>query len=531
MPLANITLLLAITALVSLLVFKLKQPIIIGYILSGIILGPQVLGWLEATHQLETLSQIGIVLLLFIVGLHLNPQVLKEVGKAATYTGLGQIIFTSAIGMLLTMLAGFSVITSLFVAIAITFSSTIIVMKLISDRGEINKLYAKLSIGFLLVQDLVAVLILVAIPLFASSSQSASLSSLLISIVIATTTILIAGKYLLPQILKVASKSMELLFLLTISWGVGVAVLLQMAGLSIEVGALLAGIMLSTSQFVDEIASRLRPLRDFFLIIFFLLLGSHLDFSHLPDVIIPALLLSVFVLAGNPLIVYLITQFMGYTRKVSFQAGLTVAQISEFSFILMAAAAPLYDIPDEAGVLVTVIGLITIAASTYMITYADQIFDLLEPMLKKISRKHPTKPNDETTNHHHILWFGLDPLQDHLSVIFKRHPHQIELIDYDPEHIDKAKELGLKHRFGDASDTEFLSELNWAAARAVVSLIPDASINHLILQHAISTNPNVTTIVTARTAKEADKLYSQGARYVVLPYHLSAYHIERFLKR
>jgi Kef-type K+ transport system membrane component KefB len=532
MLISEVALLLGITALVSLVLYQIKQPLVIAYILTGIILGPQLLGWLESHHELELFAQAGIVFLLFIVGLHLNPKILKEVGRAALLTGLGQVIFTSLFGFGLTYLMGFSVITSLFIAIALTFSSTIIIMKLISDRGDMGKLYAKLSIGFLLVQDLVATLILVAMPLFAPSGSDSNLVKLALTATASLVGAILLGIFLLPRIIHFASRSMELLFLVTVSWGLSVAALLAYAGLSLEVGALVAGILLSTSDYSDEIASRLRPLRDFFLVGFFLLLGSSLNISHLGDVLLPALILSLFVLVGNPFIVYLITQRMGYSRKVSFQSGLTVAQISEFSFILMTSAGLLYGLPENATVLVTVVGLVTIACSTYMITYADQLYALVNPLLKKISRTDNPESTESgaTTLAKPIFWFGLEPLEEHLGVIFNRSPHELILIDYNPDKIETAKRLGFKHRFGDASDTEFLSELEWQDTHAIVSLIPDPAVNHLILQHALAANPSLRTIILARTAAEADELYQKGARYVVLPYHLSAHHIERFLR-
>lgn len=539
----EMALLLLVTVLVGNALHRIHQPVIIGYILAGIIAGPQLLEWLNFSHELEIFSQIGIMFLLFIVGLHLNPAILREVGVPAVITGLGQIIFTSLFGFFISLALGFSVVSSVFIAIALTFSSTIIIMKLVSDKQDINKLYAKISIGFLLVQDLAASIILVFIPLFANKEGSQSLGQELLKVFgmsgVAILGVVLFAKYLLPRALKNVASSMELLFLMAIAWGVGVAALFSQIGLSLEVGALLAGILLSTSDYAEEMASRLRPLRDFFLVIFFLLLGSQLQFGEMLSVLPQAILFSIFVLIGNPLIVYTLMQMIGYTKKVSFQAGLTVAQISEFSLIVIALASKWYGLPSSVTAVVTLVGIVTISASTYMILYSDKLFEILEPILAKI--KIPVLRKSEQSlekilkksKNKRIIWFGINPIHDRLPELFKNKKIEAIFIDYDPEVISKAQEVGCKTHFGDAGDVEFLSELDWENIDSVVSLIPDDSVSKLIVQYATKNNSKskkMRVVVTARTKISADILYEAGAHHVVLPYHLSSFHIEKLME-
>jgi len=265
----ELSLIIAITVLISGITRLLKQPLIIGYILTGIIVSPYFLNIVQSTETIKVFSQIGIALLLFIVGLSLSPKVIKEVGKVSLITGIGQIIFTSLFGFLISRLLGFSVIVSIYIAIALTFSSTIIIMKLLSDKQDLEKLYGKISIGFLLVQDIFVIILLMVISSFSGnlSMSTLSLRTILVGILLIGGFVLISI-YVLPSLSKFFAKSQEFLFLFSIGWGLGLAALFHYMGFSMEIGALIAGIARSMSPFHYEISSKMRPLRDFFIILF-----------------------------------------------------------------------------------------------------------------------------------------------------------------------------------------------------------------------------------------------------------------------
>ncbi len=521
----EMSLLFALTVACSFILYKIKQPLVIAYILAGILAGPYFFDILQSSHELEIFSKVGIVFLLFIVGIHLNPKIIREVGKIAAATGIGQIIFTSAIGYILAMVMGFVGIEALYIAVALTFSSTIIIMKLVSDKKDLDSLYAKISIGFLLVQDLAATAILVLLPTISTADSSTivlSLSMLALKTMALVVAMLVASKWILPRVFREAAGSSELLFFSSVTWGVGIAALFAVAGLSLEVGALAAGIALSTSMYADEISSRLRPLRDFFLVVFFLLLGSQLALSSLGAILLPALLLSLFVLIGNPIIVYALMQLFGYTRRVSFKAGLTVAQISEFSLILVALGAQLGQLSDRAVSLVTLVGVITIGMSTYAILYADELFNWLEPLLKRFPTR--SKRAATTGSEHgerHIFWFGYHPVGEHLLEQFERRSISATIIDHNPAHIEVLSERKVGAIYGDAADVEFLAELPWHEAHTVVSFIPSEEVNQLIMHHAMEHGTDIEIILVGKTSEEAARMYEFGANEVILPYHQS----------
>ena len=379
-----------IAVVVSYITRLLKQPLIIGYIGSGILVSPYFLNIVSSTDAISTFSQIGVALLLFMVGLNLNPKMVKDVGKVALITGLGQVLFTSVIGFLICKTLGFSVIESVYIAVALTFSSTIIIMKLLTDRGDVGTLYGRISMGFLIIQDIVAIFILMIVP---STAQPASLAWLAFETVIKGLSLAIIlflfGLYILPTIVKSIAKSQEFLLLFSIGWCMAVASLFHFLNFSIEVGALLAGVALSLSPFRFEISSKMKPLRDFFIVLFFILLGSQMVFSNINDFIIPIILLSAFILIGNPLIVMILMGALGYTKRNSFLAGLTVAQISEFSLILIMMGVSMGQLSNEILSFVTIIGLITIAGSTYFIIYSDKIYPRIAPLLSIFERAGP----------------------------------------------------------------------------------------------------------------------------------------------
>ena len=358
----------------------LKQPLIVGYIFTGIIVGPYFFNLFSTNEIFETLSQIGIAFLLFMVGMHLNPRAIKEVGKVSLVTGIGQIIFTSIIGFLISLALGFSILVSVYISIALTFSSTIIITKLLYDKKDIDSLYGKIAIGFLIVQDLAAIIILMVVSSY-SDGASLNLWTTLLRGLIILFLLFAFSFFVLPKLVKRAAKSSEFLVLFSVGWALAIASLFHYLNFSLEIGALLAGMSLSLSPFSAEISSKMKPLRDFFIVLFFIIIGSQIVFLHVAQNILPIILFSLFILIGNPLIVMIIMKYFGYTKRTGFFAGLTVAQISEFSIILVALGVSVGHLTSEILSMVTMIGLITITGSTYLILYSNSIYQRISKYL------------------------------------------------------------------------------------------------------------------------------------------------------
>ena len=530
----EIALIIGIATLVGLIMQKLKQPLLIGYIVTGIIVSA--LNILSNISTIELFSKIGIALLLFVVGLHLNPKIIKEVGKVSLITGLGQVIFTSVIGFLVSILLGFSTVISIYIAIALTFSSTIIIMKLLSDRGDTNRLYGKISIGFLIVQDILAVLILMVVSSIAGSQGTnitfEIIKTVLIGILLVVIFFLI-GLYVLPRFTKFLAKSQELLILFSISWALILSAVFHFFNFSIEVGAFLAGMTLSMSPYRHEISSRMRPIRDFFIVIFFILLGYQMNFSSVGLYIVPIILLSLFVLIGNPLIVIILMGKLGYSRRNGFLAGLTVAQISEFSLILVALGVTVGHVDTTILSLVTAVGLITMAGSSYMIIYADKIFSYISKYLK-IFEKQGKKVDDASYNQdkpHDVIVFGYDRVGHDLLKHFKRNNINFLIVDYDPLTIQKLTRRRIPCIYGDVTNMELLDDLNLKETKMVISIISSYESNIMFINKIKEINKDLIIIVTSNNVENTFSLYKEGATHVIMPDLLGGEHISSMIEK
>ncbi len=529
-PFTQFGLIILVVLGVSIIIRLLKQPLIIGYILSGILVGPFVLNLIQESATLNVFSEMGIAFLLFIVGLHLSPKVIKEVGKVSLITGLGQILFTSLIGYTIGIMLGFSIITSIYIAIALTFSSTIIIMKLLSDKDALEKLYGKISIGFLLVQDLVVILILIAVSSLASGTEA---SNVLFSTIIkglALIGILIPiSYYVLPKLSDFFAKSQEFLFVFAISWGFGLSLLFVYVGFSIEVGALIAGIMLSMSPYSFEISSKLKPLRDFFIISFFIILGSQMAFTDITHLIVPAIIFSAFILIGNPLIVMILMGILGYSKKIGFMAGLTVAQISEFSLILIALGVKTGALEQEILSFVTIIGLLTIAGSTYMIIYSEAIFSKISKFLTIFERKKIREKNIPKKDYDYVL-LGYNRIGFSIIKAFSKITKNFLVVDYNPKTVKRLQKDGISAVYGDVDNSEFLEDLGICKSSVIVSTIPEKETNQLVLDVLERNKSNSIVILTGRQITDALELYNSGADYVILPHFLGGKYAAKLIE-
>ena len=387
--------------IVSYIIKSLRQPVIIGYIITGMIISPFILNFGASEEIINIFSHLGIAFLLFVVGLHLNPRVIKDVGFPSLVIGIVQMALTFVVGFFAGVFLGFNNLSSIYVGIALMFSSTIIVMKLLSDKKNIDTLYGKISIGILIIQDLVAVFILMIIS-STSNFNMTSITSFAFKNLITGTIVLfflfIIGFFAVPKITRAVAKSQELLFLFSIAWCFLIAALFGYLGFSIEIGALVAGVVLSVSPYSVEISSKIRPLRDFFLIIFFIILGLNIEFNNLNSIIITSLVLSFVVLLLKPIIFMTLMATFGHAKRNNFLVGITLAQISEFSLIVVALGVSLGHINQELLSILTLTGLITITLSTYMTIYSNQFYIKMSRFISIFEKKNVRDKNNEKSS-------------------------------------------------------------------------------------------------------------------------------------
>jgi len=387
------------------------------------------------------------------------------------------------------VLMGKSMMEALYVAVALTFSSTIIIVKLLSDKREIDSLHGRIAVGFLIVQDLAVVLAMMAMSAMRSGSEAAIsevMLSLLWRVSVAALVVYLLMRYLLPKWVTLMAKSQELLLIFAIAWGTGFAAIGEMIGFSKEAGAFLAGFTLASTVYRDAIHARLGGIRDFLLLFFFIDLGAKLDLSTLGAEIWPALALSVFVLVGNPLIVMAIMGYMGYRKRTGFLAGLTVAQISEFSIIFVAMGITIGHVGIEALSLTTLVGLITITLSTYMILFSHQLYEHLSPWMGWFERRNPfreiaVESNRVEQKRADVIVFGMGRYGGSLVLGLKKAGLSVIGVDFDPENINTMRQHNLPVFYGDCTSPEFLETLPLGNTRWVVSALPDSASNLSLL--------------------------------------------------
>jgi Kef-type K+ transport system membrane component KefB len=530
-PFAEFALLLIITAAVSALAVRLRQPVLIAYIAVGILVGPAGFSLVTAHDQIDLLAQIGITVLLFVVGLKLDLRHIRHIGAVALATGLGQLTFTILFGFFIIIALGKGWMEALYVAVALTFSSTIIVVKLLSDKRELDSLHGRIAVGFLIVQDLAVVIAMMVMSGIGGMDEGTGGGTLALTLLArlagAALLLFILMRYVLPRIVHTLARSQELLLIFAIAWGTALAALGETAGFSKEAGAFLAGFSLASTAYREAISARLASIRDFLLLFFFLDLGSKLDFSTLGDEIVTSIVLSLFVLIGNPLIVMAIMGYMGYRKRTGFLAGLTVAQISEFSIIFVAMGISLGHVGNSALGLTTLVGLITIALSSYMIIYSHRLYAWLAPWLGVFERLHPFR---ELAVEHaqrdsvqpDIIVFGLGRYGSRLAHTLKQQGIKVLGVDFDPEVVRALQHQGMDARFGDGEAPDYIESLPIAHTPWIVSTLPDYASNFALLHALRAQQYDGHIAIVARDENEAARLGRLDQIEVIHPFNQAA---------
>ncbi|TWI77220.1 transporter, CPA2 family (TC 2.A.37) [Desulfobotulus alkaliphilus] len=524
----EIAAILSLATVIGIIGQKLRQPLIIMFLATGIIAGPSMLGIIHSYEQIDLLAEIGIALLLFIVGLKLDLHLIRTTGPVALATGLGQIVFTSLVGFIIAMAMGMNWLHAAYVAVALTFSSTIIIVKLLSDKKEIDSLHGQIAIGFLIIQDIAAILALVVLTTFGSSAGSDGDNLWISTLVIFIKGFGLLGcvalvmKFILPGLVKRLAYSLEMLTLFAIAWAVFLGAASEILGFSKEVGAFLAGISLAPTEYRDSIGARLTSLRDFLLLFFFIDLGARLDWSTVGSQIGPAIVFSIFVLIGNPLIVLMIMGFMGYRRRTGLLAGLTVAQISEFSLIVAALGLSIGHITNETVGLITLVGVITIFLSTYMILYSSQLYNFLSESLRIFERSIPYREaaadTENRTEDLDVILVGLGNYGSGLADYLLRREKTVLGVDFDPAALDRWRDRGVSVLYGDMADPDIHEHLPLHKTRWVISTVRSREMNLTLAQNLAGAGYGGKLALTATDADEAMDFEKAGAHLVFRPY-------------
>jgi Kef-type K+ transport system membrane component KefB/voltage-gated potassium channel Kch len=526
----QLSLVLVVAAAVAMVMRLLKQPLLMGYILTGILVGPSLLNLIEARGAFDTFSEIGITLLLFIIGLELSLATVKQLGKPVFLTAMAILLSVGTMGYLLGVAFHFSVAEAVITGLALFFSSTIIIAKVLSDKKELTRLNGQIAVGVILLDDVVATfaLLFVAAGKGGQALGVGDIGILVLKGAAVVGVLAFLGIKVLPRLTKQIAKSQELLFLFALAWGFGVATLVNHIGFSIEIGALFAGVTLAHLPYVHQIGARLKPLRDFFIILFFISLGESLQLHDLRAAIVPAIVLSVVVIFLKPLVVMTSLGVLRYTKRTSFKTGINLSQISEFSIILVVLAHQAGLVGNRLGAVITLVAIITISVSTYLMQYDNWIYTKLENKLHLFER--------ETTNEaryraqvYPLVLFGYKNGGQQFLKTFRGMKKRFVVVDYNPEVIEELERKHIEYLYGDATDPELLADIDFAKAKLIVNTIGDHTVNVSLTQYVRRHNKNTVIICYSRDHNQAAELYKLGASYVMLPHFIGSEKLNMFI--
>ena len=539
---AEITVIICLAAFFAVILKWLKQPVILAYILTGIIVGPLGFINIQSRDLLQVMGDVGVTFLLFMLGLEMKIRDFSSVGKTVFIVFFIQTVFTFLITYFAAIVLGFNNINSIYIGIALVFSSTIIVVKFLSDKKDLHSLYGKIAIGVLLLQDFLAITVLI----FLSSFNSETPSTFIVtSAVVLAKGIVLFGivgylsQKVFPKIVGALSKSSEILFLVSIGWVFGLAALISspMIGFSVEIGGFLAGLALANSIANYQIIAKAKILRDFFIIIFFVILGIKMTFGGLGSIGIAVIVFSLIALILKPLIVMIAMGLEGFRKRTSFLSGVSLGQISEFSLILVFLGGKLGHINNNTVSLITAVSIIAFILSAYAIGNDNKLYLLLHNYLNILERKKGKKDeiiqSDKNMENlkDHVVLVGGDQMGESVLEALEAMNREVVVIDFDPAIVKKLMDKNIHRLFGDISDAEIKNLAKIHTAKIVISTIPDVEDNILLLRELKFKKSHAIVIVTALDAIDAKALYKEKADYVVLPHLAGGRQLAKILEK
>ncbi|MEX0621530.1 MAG: cation:proton antiporter [Candidatus Woykebacteria bacterium] len=528
----DIALILTLTAVAAAIFSRLKQPILLAYLLVGIIAASSgIFSQVTSGETLDFLAELGIAFALFLIGLELKFSNVKHIGKASIFVGLGQVIFTTAVGFLVVQRLGFSFTEAAYLAVALTFSSTIIVIKLLEQKRDLDSLYGKITTGYLIVQDFVAVGALILVASIGKGGGAGEFLYTAAAGVFLVASVLILNKYVLQNLFDLLAKNSEVLFVASIAWALIFAAVSTFLGFSIEIGAFLAGLGLASLREEQQIASWIRPLRNLFVILFFLSIGLQLSITTILSVAAAVAVLSVFVLVGNPLIMMIIMGVLGFRRRTSFHVATTSAQISEFSLIFVALGLKLGFVGDRVVNLTTSVALVTIVFSTYLIAYSSKIYRTLSPYLKFFERKalqeRATTGGKDFSDH--VVLIGAGRLGLNILKALRKKGLEVVVVEFNPTIAKGLESEQVPVVYGDISDPEIFEKAIGRGSMLVISTVFDVEDTQTLLDEVKKLPRRPPVVVTSPLPETALEFYKAGAAYVIIPRILSSHLVEQYV--
>lgn len=523
----DIGIILVFAALFALVTRFFRQPLVLGYVIAGFLIGPIIWGLVTNMSLIQQLAELGIAFLLFMVGLEIDLNKFKKLGVIVAVTAVLEVLLVAGIAA---YVASFwlELIPSIYIGLIVAFSSTMIVIKLLSDKKELQTLHGKMVLGILLVQDILVVLALSLLhslggtSIFAVVGIVKNLGIILISYFV--------GRYMFGYILRASASSPELLFVVAIAIGILYAGLAHLLGFSIIIGMFTAGVALASSPYSTEIVGRIMSLKDFFLVLFFVSLGMQIaspSYSMI-NLLLVTLALAIFL---KPLVIFVLLKLFKHSNKTAFTTGLSLAQISEFSLVLAGLGFTLGHLGQETFSLIIILGAITITLTSYFIKYSREIYEFFHPLLERIETT-PKEYNIEKLHKrlkNHIVVIGAHRMASRIIQRLVEKRKRFVVLDYDPDRVKELKKAGIDCVYGDYGNLYVLENLHIKDAKVIISTVPDLEDNLRLIDMVKQSNKKIITIMNTHSTMDALLLYREGADFVVFPEYMSGQKIADYL--
>lgn len=498
-----------------------RLPSIVAYLAAGLVLGP-LTGMIEISHAIDLIAEAGIVLLLFLVGLELTLEKIGKVGKVALVAGGVQIVLSVAGGWAIAAVQGFEAIPALFLGLAMSLSSTVVVVKMLLEKEESGTSYGQIAIGVLLVQDVFVVILLTSLSGLSGAesldvwSVALGLGKAFAGMVLLLGTVTLVARYLLKKPFAWAARSPETLVIWSLSWCFLVVALTQVLHLSAEIGAFAAGVSLAQLPYSHDLQRRVRPLMNFFVAVAFVIIGLGINLNVPAAAWVTAGTLSLFVFFGKFAILFLVIQRLGYAAKTAFFAALLLIQISEFSFIFMAQGVELGFIDAATENVAGLVGLITISLSTVMIGFKETLFRFAMRLgFRRIVGKGTGEEESEGEASEYegdVIIVGMNSLGREMVRLLQERGVPVVAIDRDPS---KLARVSCRTVLGDGKSRATLQEAGLEHSRLLVSTLHIESANDLIAYEAH--RAGVRSAIHAVDLKATDHLLEMDVSYFIVP--------------
>ncbi|WEL19198.1 cation:proton antiporter [Candidatus Nanohalococcus occultus] len=522
--------LIIITAtLLGFLTKKTGQPTIVAYIFTGLLLGPVFLNAVSESALTRLISELGLGFLLFLVGIELDFEEIRDILGSVTKIALGQTVLQTALAFAVSYMLGFTLIETSVLAVATVFGATPVVIKILSDKDELSTLPSKIDVGVLIIQDIILIVTLTVLSVdsFGNVSQVATsiLKILGMSGAIAGLSF-VSSRWILPDIFERIADNKQALLIYGITWAFTFISLASYLGISIEVGAFLAGLSLGQLPYSQELQERVRPITNFFIMIFFSSIGLSIDAASLTAYWKEAFIGAGVLMAGNFLIMFYLIDRENFTPETSFLGSINMTQVSEFSLVVGAAAAAKGFIGDEIIGYLSMMALITMSLSAYLINYNRDIYSKIEHLLSRFDSEDKQDIEIKKLENHAVI-IGYDTVTKNLIDILEDRFEDIVVIDNGTKNIDELARSEVEFIHADVKHSEIRNAAGIKKAKLIVNMSSDFQASKEIIEYA---GRKPTIFVKANSLEEAGELYEMGAHYVMIKHMLTGEKLSEYVQ-